>query len=409
MISPHALGVLVLGLGLITTTAEAKFIRKGGIMTTNANTIRRRLKRPADSSTCDHPSVVEVQYADHTIEESYISCEQPDGTSYRVNIPDHVAEKAKGVIFASEHPGQGAGIGLELPAGSEIDESTATIIVPPGKALGFKNRPAHAGANGAGLNSAADIASIANGNRPNRDRRLAVTGTKSVLVVRVIASDASTTDTVERLSDSVFGNNADGNGADAANLASQYDACSHGKLTFVEAPDRTGTDISIVNGATTVTVSTATTEGDGVMNNAIITELNTQFGVSNPTELADHVMHCLPPGTMGGIAYAYLPGTLSVYSDTWCTSLSAQMHEVGHNLGFHHSNHEGDTYGDRSGMLGYSYEYDDGPLMCFNGAKSWQVSYFYFYLHACITIKFIYIYIYIYIYIMRRCPFVWLT
>lgn len=25
-------------------------------------------------------------------------------------------------------------------------------------------------------------------------------------------------------------------------------------------------------------------------------------------------------------------------------------------------------------MLGYSYSQDDGPLMCFNGAKSWQVS-----------------------------------
>jgi hypothetical protein len=350
-----AFGVMLGGLGLLSSTpnAEAKYIRKG------ANSALS----PVTSSTCDNPSVVEVQYADHSIEESYISCEQPDGTSYRVNVPDHVAEKAKGVIFASAD----ATVSLDLPEGSEIDESTATINVPPGKAIGFKNRPA--------LNNAADVASIANGNRPNRnrDRRLA-TGTKTVLVVRVIASDASTTDTVERLSDFVFGNNADGNGADAANLRSQYAACSHDKLLFAEAPARTGASISIANGATTVTVTTATTDGDGVMNNAITAELNAQFGVSSPTELADHVMHCLPPNTMNGIAYANLPGWRSVYSDQWCTYLSAQIHEIGHNLGFHHSGEGSAEYADQSGMMGYSYSQDDGPKMCFNGAKSWQVS-----------------------------------
>lgn len=352
-----ALGIL-LGLGLLSTATEAKFIRNGNFkMTSNNNddnnsnhatSINRRLKRPTDSSTCDHPTVVEVQYADHAIEESYISCEQPDGTSYRLNVPDHVADKAKGVIFAASanaNPGAGvaAGVGLELPAGSEIDEATATITVPPGKALGFKNRPAAAAA-GPGINGSGFGSS--NGDRPNRDRRLAVTGTKSVLVVRVIASDAATTATVQRLSDSVFGNNADGDGADAANLASQYSACSHGKLTFVEAPPRTGNAISIVNGATTVTLpNTATTDGDGVMNNAITAELNAQFNVAAPTpHLADHVMHCLPPGTMAGIAYASLPGTRSVYSDAWCTYLSAQMHEVGHNLGFHHSGEGGAEY-----------------------------------------------------------------
>ena len=43
-----------------------------------------------------------------------------------------------------------------------------------------------------------------------------------------------------------------------------------------------------------------------------------------------------------------------------------------HNLGLAHSN-EGNEYQDRSGMMGISYGQDNGPLMCFNAAKSWQL------------------------------------
>lgn len=47
--------------------------------------------------------------------------------------------------------------------------------------------------------------------------------------------------------------------------------------------------------------------------------------------------------------------------------------ELGHNLGFAHSGEgpEGE-YGDHSSLMGNSYREDDGPAMCFNGAKSYQ-------------------------------------
>ena len=44
--------------------------------------------------------------------------------------------------------------------------------------------------------------------------------------------------------------------------------------------------------------------------------------------------------------------------------------EVGHNLGFGHSNENAVTYRDQSGMMGFSYDQDDGPVMCFKYVHS---------------------------------------
>ncbi len=49
--------------------------------------------------------------------------------------------------------------------------------------------------------------------------------------------------------------------------------------------------------------------------------------------------------------------------------------QLGHNLNYGHSNKNG-TYKDQTGMMGYSYSNDDGPIMCFNGAKSWQTGWY---------------------------------
>ena len=123
--------------------------------------------------------------------------------------------------------------------------------------------------------------------------------------------------------------------------------------------------------------------GDVTMRNAITSELNRLFVFSSPTSLANHVMYCLPPGTMSGIAYAFVNSWMSVYSDQWCTYVSAQMHELGHNIGLAHSGeltcpvYASDCeYGDQSGMMGYSYGQDDTPIMCFNSAKNWQLGWY---------------------------------
>jgi hypothetical protein len=199
-------------------------------------------------------------------------------------------------------------------------------------------------------------------------RRLAIyEGDKSVLAVRVIASDGQTSSSEATISDSVFGTSGD-----PVNLASQYGACSHGKLNIVKPPNQSSGGLSINEGVVTVTLpTTSTTTGDVTMRNAISSALETAFGVP-AYQIADHLMYCLPPNTMGGIAYAFMNSWMSVYSDVWCNYVSAQLHEVGHNLDFGHSNEGTTEYGDQAGMMGYSYSSSNTPVMCFNGPKSWQ-------------------------------------
>ena len=73
-------------------------------------------------------------------------------------------------------------------------------------------------------------------------------------------------------------------------------------------PDPTSTGI-IQDGVTEVTVAVAASLGnDNLMYNAMSAELNAAFGVSSPSNIADHVMYCLPANTVDGIAYAAMNG-----------------------------------------------------------------------------------------------------
>jgi hypothetical protein len=175
------------------------------------------------------------------------------------------------------------------------------------------------------------------------------TGDRRILVVRVIADDKSTTASVSDLRMDVFD--------DLVNVATQYKACSHDKLNFRKANNRAltgnsgGGNTGISGGVTTVRVPVSTDEGDSAMRNAIVGILNDNFGVSSPSQLADHVMLCLPADTMNGIAYAGVGSWMSVYNNEWCSSVSTQMHEIGHNLNLAHANENGNTYNDQTGMV----------------------------------------------------------
>jgi hypothetical protein len=99
----------------------------------------------------------------------------------------------------------------------------------------------------------------------------------------------------EELSDSIFGTSGG-----PVNLASQYEQCSYGQLTF-----RPATHTKVVDGVLTVSIgNTVTGVNDAVIRNAAVDAAEAKLGVSGTDGLrynvADHVMACLPPGTSGG-------------------------------------------------------------------------------------------------------------
>ncbi|GFH49871.1 hypothetical protein CTEN210_06347 [Chaetoceros tenuissimus] len=321
---------------------------------------RRQLKKLDDTCIA---SIVDVQYEDRT-DDQFMTCETPSGKSYKVKAVDKAFIKknfGNGKLMSGE-------VELEFDADAMIDESTAEIISksPPGLAKKKKNN----GNNGKGPHGRQLQTQVGNCGTYIGG---SCAGTRSVLVVRVIAADKTTSASESQLAESVFANQND-----SLNLQSWYNQCSYNQLNFVPA---SGTGIN--GGVTTVTVPSASTDGDSVMNNDIVTALNAKFSVSSPNQIANHVMYCLPAGTMNGIAYANINNWRSVYSDNWCTYVSAQAHEVGHNLVLAHS---GDpaaaagsssaTYGDQSGMMGFSYSNDDGPRQCFNAPKNWQLGWY---------------------------------
>uniref|UniRef100_A0A7S3VCI6 Peptidase M11 gametolysin domain-containing protein n=1 Tax=Chaetoceros debilis TaxID=122233 RepID=A0A7S3VCI6_9STRA len=270
---------------------------------------------------------------------SRLSCFMSDGRSYTIPFADadYIKENFESGLYESGKTE------LILGPGAMIDPSTNELVV---SSAGAEFRP-----------------------KESSGRRKLTSGTKTILVVRVVASNAQTTASQAELSDSVFGTSGD-----TITLSERYKSCSHGKLTFNAA---TGSNISA--GTTQVTVSSSTTDGDDTMGNDITLALNALFGVSSPDQIADHVMYCFPKNTIadGGIAYASFGGWISVYDDDWCTYPSVGVHEIGHNLVLAHSNDdEGNEYGDQSGAMGYSFPSGNSPEYCFNAAKLYTLGWF---------------------------------
>lgn len=108
----------------------------------------------------------------------------------------------------------------------------------------------------------------------------------------MVTTDASSTKTQQQLSDSVFGTDGD-----QITLKSQIEDCSHGRLSITEAYPRNNGNYAIVDGATTVNLDVSITGNENIpLVNLIYETLKSNFGVSTPNKLANHVMMCFPAG-----------------------------------------------------------------------------------------------------------------
>jgi len=302
-------------------------------------------------------AVVHIMMADDTGVSNYRcftdETQESDGKSemsYSINLPMHFVNRNKVML----------------------DSGVSTICIVGGSAIRTEfGKPDYVV-----IPPNADIHFVASRNI-NRQRRLTQTfGSRTVLVVLVKAPDSLQSNSVRSLANGTFGI-----GGQQYSVASQYSSCSAGKLNFIPA---SGYPTRITNGVINIALPSS-------INDIYISDLENSMkiaakvllGINDLNNHFSHIMFCMPRGTKikgndakTWSAYGITPGQYSYYNNNWCKSLSAKMHELGHNLGLQHSNENGITYDDRSCMMGYSY-YDKGsPAMCFNGHKNFVLGWY---------------------------------
>ena len=165
---------------------------------------------------------------------------------------------------------------------------------------------------------------------------------------------------MKQIEQNVFGPNK------VHSMTSQYRACSFGQLRFRQVK---GMNIKLKR-----KIASFASGSDVV--NAAIPIIEKRKGVSDVSELADHVMFCVAPGAGSWLSTAGINWWSSQFNGKWALSLSAVMHEMGHNLGLIHSGLGDAQYGDLTDYMGFGYASSSWPQKCFNGVKNHQLGWY---------------------------------
>jgi hypothetical protein len=209
-------------------------------------------------------------------------------------------------------------------------------------------------------------------------RRLAPkSGTPKTLTVRVIANgNAQPQNSKSQLQGRVFGVGGD---AEDNTVFTQYKKCSFGAQDIQPATSGNGVQSGVVDVNAPIDIASCNILGD--CQDQIIAATERQLGIrtgsldsSNPPY--DFVMFCMPDGSMFGeggkttwAAFAYTGDRTAFFQKGYCGVMSTAMHELGHLMGFGHSNEGGSVRQDKSGVLGSSIGIIGGPNYCLNGHK----------------------------------------
>lgn len=125
---------------------------------------------------------------------------------------------------------------------------------------------------------------------------------RTVLAVRVQASDRVTTANLGTLSGDIFGT---GKPSSAISMSERFPSCSYGEVRMVPYNGQTPSGVTIRDGVVEVSIGPAVNGVErSTILNTVLGALRSHLGISNLATSFDHVMLCLPPGTAGRwIAY----------------------------------------------------------------------------------------------------------
>lgn len=218
---------------------------------------------------------------------------------------------------------------------------------------------------------------------------------RSVLVVRIldVEEDLATESRInDELNKFLFTGNAG-----VTSVMQQMKLCSGGQIEFEPAdagilsvvvavgPEEQNRDVWVEATAATVMEDTVLSVNRSNYDISTIIPISTGVRIEEDyigqlRNAADHVIVILPPSypDESFLAHAEVNHSISVFSSAWATSLSALMHELGHNIMLRHAGglYSGEPYGDTTGYMGRSISAQGSPLRCYNAAQHWLLGWY---------------------------------
>lgn len=198
-------------------------------------------------------------------------------------------------------------------------------------------------------------------------------GTQRLLAVHISTLSEQPDVTAQDMQMALFGTGSGTLRPGSVTVVEQIHHITKGQLLYTPASGP-----NIQEGMLEITLKKAGVAGEDVFNIIPFVHSKTKqaLGGTPLNEVADRILFCLPSKTLKGgkhwRAFTYLFGPYSYYQAATCSLLSVLVHELGHQMGFHHSGKGENVYGDRTGYMGGWH----GPKMAFNGHKHWISGWF---------------------------------
>lgn len=213
-------------------------------------------------------------------------------------------------------------------------------------------------------------------------RHLSYSGTKPLLVVRVIDSTGAVPPGGDA---SYISNKFFGTYGDTETIVSQFASCSYNKFNIVYDTSYGPYEAHIKNqlsapGVLEVQLPISMYNSKNDIRKETQLAVESKLGIKLPGPFL-YVLFVLPQCVVdcGYAAYAYVGSYLSVYQGVYYQYPAVAMHEIGHNLNFGHSGGrtsggEECAYCDHTDLMGNPLYKDDVADICFNPAKTFQIT-----------------------------------